>query len=39
MVISYDWYTTSYQHATAYATLIVQATVYKTPLRSIDLKK
>ena len=28
MTISYDWYTTHYRHAAAYATLIVKATFY-----------
>ena len=39
MTINYDWYTTNYRHAAAYATLIVKATVYTNPSRSIGLKK
>ena len=32
MTISYNWYTTNYRHAAAYATLIVKATVYNKPI-------
>ena len=31
MKITYDWYTTNYQHSAEYATLIVKATVYNKP--------
>ena len=39
MTITYDWYTTNYRHAAAYATLIVKATVTTNPSRSVGLKK
>ena len=40
MTINYDWYTTNYRHAAAYATLIVKATVYNKPFTfNIGLKK
>ena len=35
MTINYDWYTTNYRHAAAYATLIVKATVYNKPFNFI----
>ena len=38
MTINYDWYTTNYRHAAAYATLIVKATV-TNPSCSVGLKK
>ena len=39
MMINYDWYTTNYRHAAAYATLIVKATVYTNPSRSTGFQK
>ena len=40
MTINYDRYTSNYRHAAAYATLIVEATVYNKPFMfNIDLKK
>ena len=40
MMVSYDWYTTNYQHAVAYATFVLKATVYNKPFMfNIGLKK
>ena len=38
MTINYDWYITNYQHAAAYETLTIKATVYDKPFLLI-LKK
>ena len=35
MTINYDWYTTNYWHAVAYATLMVKATVYNKAFTNI----
>ena len=39
MTINYDWYTTNYRQAAAYATLIVKQLFITNPSHSVDLKK